>query len=157
MQDAGFVAGLGADERRGLQAALERAGDDEVELDLQRVEDMRELKAVALAVFVERTLDVEQRIGAAGSGAGVAKDEEIHGSGFHCKSTESGRTSGYRRMNGGSLSGPRWWLRRRRLCGLVVEDSRIGFVEGRAGGFGVRDRIVRYVRGMVGARRAHGR
>ncbi len=34
-QDLGFVAGLGADEGGGLQAAFERAGDDEVELDFR--------------------------------------------------------------------------------------------------------------------------
>ena len=33
VEDVGLVAGLGADQRGGLQAALERAGDDEVELD----------------------------------------------------------------------------------------------------------------------------
>ena len=32
-----FVAGLGAYERGGLEAALERAGDNEVELDVQGV------------------------------------------------------------------------------------------------------------------------
>ena len=37
VQDLGFVAGLSADERGGLEAALEGAGDDEVELDVQRV------------------------------------------------------------------------------------------------------------------------
>jgi hypothetical protein len=34
LQDPGFVAGLGADERCGLEAALEGARDDEVELDV---------------------------------------------------------------------------------------------------------------------------
>jgi hypothetical protein len=71
----GFVAGLGADKRRGLEAALEGAGNDEVKLDVEGVEDVGELKAVALAFLVEGTLAVEERVGAARSGASVAKDE----------------------------------------------------------------------------------
>ena len=77
-EDAGLVAGFGADELRGLHAALERAGDDEVEVELHRGEDVSEMQAVALAVFIERTLGVEDGIDAAGAGAGVAKDVEVH-------------------------------------------------------------------------------
>ena len=75
----GLVAGLGADEGGGLQAALERAGDDEVELYLQCVQYMGELEAVALAVFVEGAFE-RRGVGfwRAGAGAGVAEDEEIH-------------------------------------------------------------------------------
>ena len=62
----GFVAGLGADEGGGLEAALERAGDDEVELNVQRVQDVSELEAVLLAFLVERALEVEEWIGARG-------------------------------------------------------------------------------------------
>jgi len=36
---------------------------------------MREMEAVALAVFVEGTLEVEERVGAADSRAGVPEDE----------------------------------------------------------------------------------
>lgn len=61
---------------------LKLTGDDEVELDLQCIQYMGKLKAVTVAVFVERTLDIEKRIGAAGSGAGVTEDEEIHESIF---------------------------------------------------------------------------
>lgn len=77
--DGGFVAGLGTYERGGLHTALETAGDDEVELYLQRIQHVGELKAVAFAVFVQWAFRVEKRIGTAGSGAGVAEDEEIHG------------------------------------------------------------------------------
>jgi hypothetical protein len=51
--DGGFVAGLGAYQRGGLHAALEIAGDDEIELYFQRIQDIRELEAVAFAVFVQ--------------------------------------------------------------------------------------------------------
>ena len=77
-EDVGLVAGLGADEGGGLEAALEGAGDDQVELNVERVEDVGELEAVALAFFVEGTFGVEERVGAACAGAGVAKNEEIH-------------------------------------------------------------------------------
>jgi len=62
VEDLGFVAGLGADERGGLEAALERAGDDEVELDVQGVEHMRELEAVLFACLIEGAFGVEERI-----------------------------------------------------------------------------------------------
>jgi len=77
-QDLAVVAGLGADERGGLEAALEGAGDDEIELDVESVEDVGELEAVLLAVLVERAFDVEERVGAAGAGAGVPKQKEVH-------------------------------------------------------------------------------
>ena len=77
-EDGRFVAHLGADEGSGLQAALERAGDNEIEGDLHRVEHMRKLEALCLAVLVERTLAVEDGIGAADAGAGVAQDVKIH-------------------------------------------------------------------------------
>jgi hypothetical protein len=78
VQDLGFVAGLGADERGGLEAAFEGAGDDEVELDVQRVEHVGELEAVLFAFFIEGTFGVEEWIGAPQTGAGVAKDVQIH-------------------------------------------------------------------------------
>jgi hypothetical protein len=74
VEDLGFVAGLGTDEGCGLKAALEGAGDDEVELDIEGVQDVCELKAVLLALFVEGTLDVEEWIGTARSCAGVAEN-----------------------------------------------------------------------------------
>jgi hypothetical protein len=78
VQNLGFVAGLGADERGGLKAALEGAGDDQIELDVQRVQHVSELEAVLLAFFIERAFEVEERIGAGLTGAGVAKDVQIH-------------------------------------------------------------------------------
>ncbi len=75
LQDGRLVAGLGADEGGGLEAALEGARDDEIELYVHRVQDLRELQAVAFAVFVEGALYVEDRVWAAGSGTGVAKDK----------------------------------------------------------------------------------
>jgi len=62
VEDLGFVAGLGADERGGLEAAFEGAGDDEVELDVQRVEHMSELEAMLLAFLIEGAFGVEERI-----------------------------------------------------------------------------------------------
>jgi hypothetical protein len=78
VQDLGFVASLGADERRGLEAALEGAGDDQVELDVQRVQHVSELEAMLLALFIERAFGVEERIAARLAGAGVAKNIQIH-------------------------------------------------------------------------------
>jgi hypothetical protein len=77
-EDGGLITGLGADELRGLEAALEWAGDDEVEVDVKRVEDVGELEGVTLTLFVERTFDINHRIGAASSGTGVAKKIQIH-------------------------------------------------------------------------------
>jgi len=77
-EDFGFVAGLGADQLGGLQAALEWAGDDQVEADLHRSEDVGEVQAVGLAVLVEGPFEVEKRIDALGAGAGVAEDVEVH-------------------------------------------------------------------------------
>lgn len=78
VQNWRFVAGFGADKRSCLQAALERTGDDDVELNLQGVEDGGELEAVALAFFIKRTLLVDQGIHAAGAGACMAKNKQIH-------------------------------------------------------------------------------
>jgi hypothetical protein len=74
-QDLLFVAGLGGYELGGLLGALERARDDEIEVELESVEDVGELQALGLAVLVDGTLEVEERIGAWTTGAGVAKDE----------------------------------------------------------------------------------
>jgi hypothetical protein len=77
-QDLGFVTGLGADEGGGLEAALEGAGDYEIELNFQGVEDVGEVEAVAFAVLVEGAFQVEEGIFATKTCAGVAEDEEIH-------------------------------------------------------------------------------
>ena len=77
-QDLGLVAGLGADEGGGLEAALEGARDDEIELYLQCIQHMREVEAVTFAVFVEGALEIEDGIFSADACAGVAENEEIH-------------------------------------------------------------------------------
>ena len=77
-QDLGFVAGFGAYERGGLEAALEGAGDDEIEIYLQCTQHMRELEAVSFAVFVEWPFEIEERIFSAFPGAGVTKNEKVH-------------------------------------------------------------------------------
>jgi len=73
-QDFLFVAGLGSNELGGLLGALEGARDDEIEVGIEGVEDVGELQALCLAVLVEGTLDIEERIGAANTGAGVAEN-----------------------------------------------------------------------------------
>jgi hypothetical protein len=78
MQDLRFVAGLGANQGGGLEAALEGAGDDEVELDVQSVKDMSELKTVLLAFFIKGALRVDYWIGTSQTGTGVSKDIQIH-------------------------------------------------------------------------------
>ena len=73
--DPGLVAGLGANQRGGLHGALEGAGDDEVELQLHRVQHMSELQAVALAFLVEGAFFVEDGVDAPDAGAGVTEDK----------------------------------------------------------------------------------
>jgi hypothetical protein len=46
-----------------LKASLERTGDDQVELQIQRIQNDAQLQAVPLAVFIERAFAVEDRIG----------------------------------------------------------------------------------------------
>jgi len=78
LNDLTLIACFGGDKLGGLKAALERAGQDKVELRLLIVQDGGKLEAVLLAFLIERALLVEQGIGAAGSGAGVAKNKQIH-------------------------------------------------------------------------------
>jgi hypothetical protein len=61
-----------------LKAPLEWARYNKVEADLQGIKNLRELQAMGLAVFVERSLDIEKRIVALDAGAGVSKDVEVH-------------------------------------------------------------------------------
>jgi hypothetical protein len=77
-EDLRLVSHLRSDERSSLDASLEWAGDDEIELKLQLVEDLPEVQAVTLALFVERALVIENRIGSPLSGRRVPKDKEIH-------------------------------------------------------------------------------
>jgi hypothetical protein len=46
-----------------LKASLERTGDDQVELQIQLIQYGAQLQAVPLAIFIERTFAVEDRIG----------------------------------------------------------------------------------------------
>ena len=77
-QNWGLVTGLGAHEGGGLEAAFEGAGDYEVELNFQGVEDVGEVEAVAFAFFVEGAFQVEEWVFSAETSAGVAEYEEIH-------------------------------------------------------------------------------
>ena len=74
MHNLRLVSGFRRYQLCGLESAFERAGDDQVEVYLQCIQHMRELKAMLLAFLVERPSDIEERIGAPNSGAGVAKD-----------------------------------------------------------------------------------
>ena len=75
LQDGRLVTGLGADEGGGLEAALERTRDDEVELYVHCIQHLRELEAVALAFLIERALYVEHGAQATGTCTGVTKDK----------------------------------------------------------------------------------
>ena len=77
-EDGCFVAGLGAYEGGGLEATLEGARDDEVELYVQCIQYMRELDAVFFPFFIKGALRVKERIRAPHSGACVTQDEQIH-------------------------------------------------------------------------------
>jgi hypothetical protein len=84
-QDLGLIAGLGAYERGGLEAAFEGARYDEIEAYLQCIQYMREVEAVLFAVFVEGAFEIEEGIFSANACAGVAENEEIHRPGFYCR------------------------------------------------------------------------
>jgi hypothetical protein len=75
LQDPELVSALWGDKSCCLKAALERASDDDIKTYLHRVQDLRQLQAVANAFLVERALPVYLRVCGAGAGAGVAKDE----------------------------------------------------------------------------------
>jgi hypothetical protein len=77
-QNLRLVSHLRSDERSSLDASLEWAGDDEIELKLQLIEDLPEVQAVTLALFVERALVIENRIRSPLSGGRMPKDKEIH-------------------------------------------------------------------------------
>jgi hypothetical protein len=62
-----------------LERALERAGDDAVELDIESAEKAADEDALLLAFFVEGPLDVDPGVGAACARAGMAKYVQIHG------------------------------------------------------------------------------
>ena len=68
----GVVAQFGSDKLRGLEAALERAGDDYIYLYLERAEDPSHQHALLLAFLDERALAVESGALTGDSGIGVA-------------------------------------------------------------------------------------
>jgi hypothetical protein len=78
VENLGFVAGFGADERGGLEATLERARDDEIELDVECIQYVSELEAVLFAFFIEGAFGVEQGVDASKTSAGMAKNVQIH-------------------------------------------------------------------------------
>jgi hypothetical protein len=118
-QNVGVVAHLVGDERGGLEASLEGARDDEVEVYVEGVEDVGELEAVTLAVFVEGTFGVEERVGAGCTGACVPENEEVHKASISLLQRGSEDFAG--------LVG--------RCGGFVVEDAGIWLVQGGDGGF----------------------
>jgi len=76
--DFGLVAELGGHKLRGLQGALEGAGDDHVNLDLERAEQASHQHALVFSFFDEAALAVEGGISASKSGVGVAHEIEVH-------------------------------------------------------------------------------
>jgi hypothetical protein len=77
--DFAVVAELGADKLRGLQGALERAGDDDVHLHLEGAQHARHQHALLLAFLDQAALGVESGVLAEQSGIGVAHEVEDHG------------------------------------------------------------------------------
>ena len=77
MQDTGLIAGFRADQLGRLQAALQRAGDDEIEAELQPVKDVGEVQAVAFAVFIQWSLNINLWIIPPGARAGMAQDVKV--------------------------------------------------------------------------------
>ena len=60
--DLGLVAELRADKLRGLQGALERAGDDHIDLHFEGAEDARHQHALLLAFLDKGALGVESGV-----------------------------------------------------------------------------------------------
>jgi hypothetical protein len=58
-----------------LERTLERTRDNQIKVDLQRIQNMGELKAIALAILVERALYIQKWVNALGACAGVTKDK----------------------------------------------------------------------------------
>src|ERR1700733_11982610 len=73
-----LITGFGADHGGGLKGTLEWARDDEIKLYVQCIEHISKLETVLFPFFVEGTLYVEEGICAAKTGAGVAKNIQIH-------------------------------------------------------------------------------
>ena len=67
-----FIAQLIADQRRGLCAALQRTGNDRVDLRIQRSQGAADIAALLDSLFVEGAFLVFLRIGKVFACAGVA-------------------------------------------------------------------------------------
>jgi len=77
--DGGFEADLSGHELGGLAGALERARDDDVDLNLERSQDAGHQHALLLAFFDQSALGVEDGIFAWDARVCVAHEIEIHG------------------------------------------------------------------------------
>jgi hypothetical protein len=139
-QDLGLVAGFGADEGGCLEAALEGARDDEIELYVQCIQHMREVEAVAFTVFVEGAFEIEEGIFSADACAGVAENEEIHKAWFYCRTGAFSvifvGQGAVKFLQDVDIAWLVLWL-----AGFVVEDAGVGLVEVGGGGFGVGDGV----------------
>ncbi len=76
--DLGLVAQFSTDKLRGLQGTLEGAGDDDVDLHLERAQQPRHEHALLLAFLDQAPFGVEDGIAAGESGIGVAHEIEVH-------------------------------------------------------------------------------
>jgi hypothetical protein len=87
----GLVTHLGTHKLGGLQGALERAGDYNVDLHLEGVEHPRHQHALFFSLFDEAALAIEGRIAASKSSVGVAHEIEVHKDG--CGVLKAGRAT----------------------------------------------------------------
>jgi len=80
--DLGVIAELGSDKLGGLHGALERAGDDDVDLDLEGAQHAGHQHALVLAFLDEAPLGVESGILSKHSCTGVTHQVEDHSESF---------------------------------------------------------------------------
>jgi len=76
--DFGFVAKLRADKLGGLEGALERAGDDDVDLHLERREKPRHEHALLFSLFDEGSFAIKDVIFASQACIGVPHQVKVH-------------------------------------------------------------------------------
>ena len=76
--DFAVVAGFRSHQRRRLQCPFERARDDHVKVNLERIQVVAHQNALLLALFIKRAFDVDEGIGAPCSGTGMTKNIQIH-------------------------------------------------------------------------------
>ena len=80
--DLCFVSELGCDKLRGLEGSFEGAGDDGIDLNLERAEAASHENALFFSVFYEATLGVERGVWPAEAGVGVAHEVKNHRGSF---------------------------------------------------------------------------